>query len=61
MHTRCAWTPFEGWKVRGRVRRVELRGREAYRLDDKAGRGEILATPGSGRNLRQVAWPMDFA
>ena len=55
MHTRCAWTPFEGWKVRGRVRRVVLRGREAYRLDEKAGRGEILATPGSGRNLRDVA------
>jgi len=54
-YTRCAWTPFEGWKVRGRVRRVVLRGREAYRLDEGAGHGEILATPGSGRNLRDVA------
>src|SRR5512142_853842 len=27
MHSRCGWTPFEGWKVKGRVRRVVLRGR----------------------------------
>ena len=30
MFTRCGWTPFEGWQVRGRVRRVVLRGTEAY-------------------------------
>lgn len=45
-YTRCAWTPFEGWRVYGRVRRVVLRGREAY-LD-----GEVLAPPGFGHNLR---------
>jgi carbamoyl-phosphate synthase/aspartate carbamoyltransferase/dihydroorotase len=46
MHTRCAWTPFEGWQVRGRVRRVVLRGREAF------ADGQVLAAPGSGSNLR---------
>jgi len=46
LHSRCAWTPFEGWKVRGRVQRVVLRGVEAY-YD-----GQILSAPGSGRNLR---------
>lgn len=45
-HTRCGWTPFEGFQVRGRVRRVFLRGQEAYRD------GEVLARPGTGRNLR---------
>lgn len=45
-HTRCAWTPFEGWRVYGRVRRVVLRGRDAY-LD-----GQVLAPPGFGHNLR---------
>jgi carbamoyl-phosphate synthase / aspartate carbamoyltransferase / dihydroorotase len=45
-HTRCAWTPFEGWQARGRVRRVVLRGREAYQD------GQLLATPGSGADLR---------
>jgi carbamoyl-phosphate synthase/aspartate carbamoyltransferase/dihydroorotase len=45
LHTRCAWTPFEGRPVRGRVLRVVLRGQEAYRD------GQVLAQPGSGRNL----------
>ncbi len=44
--TRCAWSPFEGWKVRGKVRRVVLRGRLAY--DD----GQILAPTGYGVNIR---------
>jgi dihydroorotase-like cyclic amidohydrolase len=45
-YTRCGWTPFEGWQVRGRVRRVTLRGREVFRD------GVVLAEPGAGRNLR---------
>ncbi len=44
--TRCGWTPFEGWKVKGRVRRVVLRGREAYKD------GKVLAEKGFGRNVR---------
>jgi carbamoyl-phosphate synthase/aspartate carbamoyltransferase/dihydroorotase len=44
--TRCGWTPFEGWKVRGKVRKVVLRGRTAF--DD----GRILVEPGYGRNVR---------
>jgi len=46
MHSRCGWTPFEGWQVRGRVKRVVLRGEEVY-LD-----GQILAKPGYGQNVR---------
>jgi carbamoyl-phosphate synthase/aspartate carbamoyltransferase/dihydroorotase len=45
-HTRCGWTPFEGFKVHGRVRRVVLRGQTAFQD------GEVLAPPGSGRNVR---------
>jgi carbamoyl-phosphate synthase/aspartate carbamoyltransferase/dihydroorotase len=45
--TRCAWTPFEGFPVRGRLVRTILRGRDAYRD------GEVLAPPGSGRNIRE--------
>ena len=48
LFTRCRWTPFEGWRGRGRVRRVLLRGKEAYRD------GEVLALPGSGKNIREV-------
>ncbi|MFN2121094.1 MAG: amidohydrolase family protein [Anaerolineales bacterium] len=49
--TRCGWTPFEGWKVRGRVRQVMLRGRQAYRD------GKVLADAGYGRNVRTPITP----
>lgn len=45
--TRCGWTPFEGRKVKGRVRRVVLRGKEIFRD------GQVLAQPGSGKNIKQ--------
>ena len=44
--TRCGWTPFEGWQVKGRVRKVVLRGRTAF--ED----GKILVKPGYGKNIR---------
>jgi len=47
MHSRCGWTPYEGWKVKGRLRQVTLRGREAYRD------GKLLVEPGYGRNVRE--------
>lgn len=46
LFTRAKWTPFEGWKLRGRVQHVVLRGCEVYRD------GQVLAAPGSGRNVR---------
>jgi len=45
--TRCGWTPFEGWKVRGRVMRTVLRGQAVF--ED----GRLLAAPGSGKNIRE--------
>ena len=45
-HTRCGWTPFEDWPVRGRLQRVVLRGETVY--ED----GQVLAQPGSGKNIR---------
>ena len=47
MFSRCGWTPFEGWRVRGRVKRVVLRGKEAYKD------GKVLAEKGFGRNVRE--------
>jgi carbamoyl-phosphate synthase/aspartate carbamoyltransferase/dihydroorotase len=46
MHSRCGWTPFEGWQVRGKVTRVVLRGQAAYE------NGKVLAAPGYGKNIR---------
>jgi len=44
--TRCGWTPFEGWKVKGKVMKVVLRGKTAF--ED----GKILVEPGFGKNIR---------
>lgn len=44
--TRCGWTPFEGWKVKGRVRKVVLRGKTAFE------NGKVLVEAGYGRNIR---------
>ncbi len=49
--TRCGWTPFEGWKVKGRVRKVVLRGKTAF--ED----GNVLAGNGFGRNIRLPGYP----
>jgi carbamoyl-phosphate synthase/aspartate carbamoyltransferase/dihydroorotase len=46
MQTRAKWTPFEGWTMRGRVARVVLRAKDVYRD------GQVLAAPGSGRDVR---------
>jgi carbamoyl-phosphate synthase/aspartate carbamoyltransferase/dihydroorotase len=45
--TRCGWTPFEGWKVKGTVRKVVLRGQTVF--ED----GKMLAEKGYGRNIRE--------
>ncbi|XP_078506206.1 multifunctional protein CAD isoform X4 [Lissotriton helveticus] len=47
--TKSKWTPFEGMKVKGAVRRVILRGEVAY-ID-----GQVLAPPGFGQDVRK--WP----
>jgi carbamoyl-phosphate synthase/aspartate carbamoyltransferase/dihydroorotase len=46
LHSRCGWTPFEGWQVKGRIQRVVLRGTESFRD------GKILVNPGFGQNIR---------
>lgn len=46
MHSRCGWTPFDGWQVKGRVRRVVLRGKDAFKD------GKVSAEKGFGKNVR---------
>jgi carbamoyl-phosphate synthase/aspartate carbamoyltransferase/dihydroorotase len=45
--SKCGWTPFEGWQVKGQVKRVVLRGEEVYK------NGRVLAEPGHGKNVRE--------
>ncbi len=48
MFTRCGWTPFEGWKVHGRIHRVMLRGEEVFQD------GRVIAHTGYGQNIRPL-------
>jgi dihydroorotase len=43
LHTKCGWSPFEGFLLQGRVQRTVLRGKVVF---DK---GQMLAQPGFGR------------
>ncbi|XP_054723164.1 CAD protein-like [Uloborus diversus] len=51
--SKAGWTPFAGRKVKGRVRRVVLRGEMAF-VD-----GQILVEPGFGQNIIGVRSEMD--
>lgn len=45
-YTRSGWTPFEGWRTLGCLRKVILRGRPVFQD------GEVLAPLGYGINVR---------
>jgi dihydroorotase-like cyclic amidohydrolase len=45
--TRCGWTPFQGWRVKGKVRKVVLRGKTVFE------EGKVLAEAGYGKNIRK--------
>lgn len=42
LHSKCAWTPFDGWKVKGKIEKVYLRGEKVF--EDN----QILARPSFG-------------
>jgi carbamoyl-phosphate synthase/aspartate carbamoyltransferase/dihydroorotase len=43
--SKCGWSPFEGMKLKGKVRQVSLRGKTVFK------NGKILAPAGYGMNL----------
>jgi dihydroorotase (multifunctional complex type) len=45
LHTKCGWTPFAGWRVRGAVKHVFLRGRLAFDGD------RVLLERGTGKRI----------
>ena len=45
LRTLCGWSPFEGMKVRGKVREVWIRGHKVFDGE------RVLCAPGFGRNL----------
>lgn len=45
LHTQCGWSPFEGMKVRGKVRETWIRGTQVYDGEN------VLIDEGFGKNL----------
>ena len=46
-YSRCGWSPFEGWQLQGRLKKVVLRNKTVY------DRGEVLQHIRSGKNVNQ--------
>ncbi|MDP3988126.1 MAG: amidohydrolase family protein [Candidatus Levybacteria bacterium] len=47
MFTKCKWSPFNGWKIKGKIQRVFIRETKVF--ED----GKILAHPGFGEVLKK--------
>ena len=45
LQTKCKWSPFEGWKLKGKIKKVYIRNKLVFE------NGKILAKPGSARLL----------
>lgn len=45
LHSKCGWTPFENWKLKGKIEKVFLRG--ALMVD----MGELIGKPGFGAEI----------
>ncbi len=46
LYSKAGWTPFEGWRTRGCVQQVVLRGETVFQ------HGQVLAQPGFGKRIR---------
>ena len=46
LKTKCGWSPFDGWKVKGKVKRVVIRGNTVFY------EGRILVKRGSGNIIK---------
>jgi dihydroorotase len=51
--TKCGWTPFTGWRVKGLMQKVYVRGRLAY------ANGSVMVDPGYGRAVQIGKTPTD--
>ena len=48
LKTKCGWSPFNGWKVIGRIKKVYIRGKKVF--ED----GKLLVKPGSGKIITPI-------
>ena len=45
LFTKCGWSPYHGWKVYGKIKRVYIRSQNVYE------EGKVLVDRGFGRNI----------
>lgn len=45
LKTKCGWSPFDGWEVYGKIKRVFIRGTKVFEA------GKVLVSPGFGHNI----------
>lgn len=43
LFTKCGWSPFAGWKVKGKIKKVYIRGKKVFE------NGNLLVEPGFGK------------
>ena len=48
LHTKCGWSPFNNWKVKGKVERVFIRGTKVFE------NGKVLVQPGFGKVINPL-------
>ncbi|MCL4353185.1 dihydroorotase [Patescibacteria group bacterium] len=46
LHTKCGWSPFAGWKIKGKVNKVFIRGKKVFEY------GKVLTKPGFGNIIK---------
>ncbi len=48
LKTKCGWSPFAGWKVKGKVKKVFIRGKKVFE------NGKLLVDPGFGKIIKPI-------
>lgn len=48
LKTKCGWSPFNGWKVKGKVKRVYIRGKKVFENE------KLLVQPGFGKMIKSL-------
>lgn len=48
LKTKCGWSPFNGWKVRGKVKKVFIRSKKVFE------NGKLLVKPGFGKVIKPL-------
>ncbi|HEX7542910.1 MAG TPA: amidohydrolase family protein [Patescibacteria group bacterium] len=48
LKTKCGWSPFNGWRVEGKVKKVYIRGKKVLE------NGRLLVKPGSGKIIKPL-------